>query len=486
MIDNNLVNHRSSLLDTLALPSTVNPYMPLKSEIIIAWVKKTTLAYITTPDGKREIIIINRDVSGDIGFDLVLKGKTTNGYRLISRDIIPCELSTDHVSYSIIDEKPTIVARMAAFLFKLESETPGNPPFEVVALEAIWSEEGHSCGFASVPSERMQDWYDLEHLFASAHDETVVAQNKITVIGSDSYNAFKVDIGWDDIILPHDLKTTIMEDIESFFTDGVDIYARLKLKPFRKIMLAGVPGTGKTMLCSAIANWGLSQNYGVIYISSADRDYNSFSKIHEAVQRASQLKRPAIIIVEELDTYIQNPSERSQVLNVLDGSESEANPKGTLMITTTNYPEAIDERIFKRPGRIDRIFIIPDIQDEDVAERVLRHYLGSYWQNEHAELASLLIGQPVSFVREMVIYSLTVAAYNKEETISTELLAEAIEGLKAQMEINNDFLKKPERQMSFNNGSHDVLRAAIPYRKAYSIGSPSRQVPIHIRPQRVE
>ena len=33
------------------------------------------------------------------------------------------------------------------------------------------------------------------------------------------------------------------------------------------------------------------------------------------------------------------------------------NSHGTLLIATTNYPDAIDERVMKRPGRLDRILL---------------------------------------------------------------------------------------------------------------------------------
>jgi SpoVK/Ycf46/Vps4 family AAA+-type ATPase len=121
----------------------------------------------------------------------------------------------------------------------------------------------------------------------------------------------------------------------------VSVYKRLNLNPFRKILLAGVPGTGKTMLCNALAQWALDQGYLAIYVSSADANGAQFWKIQQALHTAVTSQKPALILLEEIDAYL-NSREKALILNVLDGAESFDNPQGTLLIATTNYPEAID------------------------------------------------------------------------------------------------------------------------------------------------
>jgi SpoVK/Ycf46/Vps4 family AAA+-type ATPase len=265
-------------------------------------------------------------------------------------------------------------------------------------------------------------------------------------------------VDWNEVVLPPRLKSDILEDVRSFFAKGVGIYKRLNLKPFRKLLLAGVPGTGKTMLCSALARWALDQGYVVIYVSSAQRGQNdpygsTFAKIEHALMVAASSVHPAMILLEELDAYLHE-DEKALILNVLDGNESVINQHGTLLIATTNYPEAIDERILKRPGRLDRIFIIPETRDPVDAEKMLRQYLGPMWQDAHRALVPSLLGYPGAFIREVAVHALTQVAYDDLSELSLELLEQSFTGLKEQLDARDDFLiRRAETAAVSANGS---------------------------------
>lgn len=263
--------------------------------------------------------------------------------------------------------------------------------------------------------------------------------NHVVVLGGRA-TSFVPTVEWDQVVLPAELKANLLKDVESFFTKGIGIYQRLSLKPFRKLLLAGVPGTGKTMLCNALAKWALAKGYLVIYVSSARFGAN-FSIIDQAIATAAQNSRPTLMIIEELDAYL-NAKDKALILNVLDGVESDVNPAGTMLISTTNYPEAIDERVLKRPGRLDRIFIIPEQRYEDDVEKMLRQYLGSMWQDEHMAIVPELVGYPGAFIREVAVYALTQVAYEDGEVLPLTMLEESFASLKNQIEARDDFLKQ--------------------------------------------
>jgi SpoVK/Ycf46/Vps4 family AAA+-type ATPase len=120
--------------------------------------------------------------------------------------------------------------------------------------------------------------------------------------------------------------------------------------------------------------------------------------------------------------------------------ESPNNPQGSLLLATTNYPEAIDERIAKRPGRVDRIFVIPTIQDEEQAEQMLRHYLSSHWKDEHLDVLPRLVDQPGAFVREVALQARMLAAHERLTEIEVEMLHQSVDSLLNQMRADKDFL----------------------------------------------
>jgi len=303
---------------------------------------------------------------------------------------------------------------------------------------------------AALPQAFVPVWHVFEvecNRIAHAIEPT----NEVIIIGGNT-NAFVPTVEWSDVILPDKLKSDIMDDVQSFFTKGIDIYRRLNLKPFRKLLLAGVPGTGKTMICSALAKWALEQNYVVIYVSSAQKAQNdaygsTFGKIQHALMIAANSAYPSMILLEELDAYLHE-EEKALVLNVLDGSESTTNGKGTLLISTTNYPEAIDERVLKRPGRLDRIFIVPETRASVDAEAMLRKYLGQVWRDEHVSLVPQLVGYPGAFIREVAIYALTQMAYDDLNELSYGMLEASFKGLKDQIEARDNFLTKRNTSMS--------------------------------------
>jgi len=180
--------------------------------------------------------------------------------------------------------------------------------------------------------------------------------------------------------------------------------------------------------------------------SGADDDGATFRKIHHALNVVTEARHPVLLIVEEIDVYLRK-EDKAQILNVLDGLESPNNPKGALLVATTNYPEVIDERIAKRPGRVDRIIHIPTIQDSDQAGLMLKRYMGPQWQHDHQMVVNELIGQTGAFVREIALYARMLAAHNQETEVTLEVLKQSILSLTSQLATGYDL--RPKREMGF-------------------------------------
>jgi hypothetical protein len=359
-------------------------------------------------------------------------------YHYLGNRVVPCPV-IPRISQESHLEGISYQSGAAVYLFR-HAET--GHEVEVLVAAAFTSDDFYDneiiCLAAMPP-----DFTDIWRSFAKECKRinwSLNPKQQVYIIGGRE-SAFTPDTSWDDIILPEKLKTGILDDVSLFYNKGVHVYNRLKLKPFRKLLLAGVPGTGKTMICSALAKWAIDQKYLVIYVSSSDTDGPTFRKIQRALDIAARSEHPTLMILEEFDAYLHD-EEKALVLNVLDGSESNINDMGTLLVATTNYPESIDERVLKRPGRLDRIFIIPEMERQEDAEKMLRNYLATMWRDEHAKVAQKLVGYPGAFIREVAIYALTQVAQDDMEELPLHMLENSFDSLREQIKLRDDFLVK--------------------------------------------
>lgn len=425
-------------------PNT-NATASLKSDLIGQWVARNwvnareteTQPYTTLWSSSA---VVNLNVLAGWQPDFELPGD----YRFDATTVRDFDCPLDVVTpLTTKDWEGYLTVRTGAYVYTFTHAT--EPAVEVLVVAAHYTDSGwHILTLSALPQVFVPVWHVFETECARlAH--AIEPTNEVIIVGGRT-NAFVPTVEWSDVILPDKLKADIMDDVQSFFTKGIDIYNRLNLKPFRKLLLAGVPGTGKTMICSALAKWALEQQYVVIYVSSAQKSpddaYGStFAKLQHALMIAANSSYPSMILLEELDAYL-HADEKALVLNVLDGSESSTNDKGTLLVSTTNYPEAIDERVLKRPGRLDRIFIVPETRANMDAEAMLRKYLGNVWRDEHKGLVPQLVGYPGAFIREVAIYALTQMAYDDLTDLTYPMLEASFKGLKEQIEARDTFLSK--------------------------------------------
>ncbi|MEL6269677.1 MAG: ATP-binding protein, partial [Chloroflexota bacterium] len=398
---------------------------PLKIDQLSHWLQNHWIAEQDGDDWRvlwTSETVVNRTVLAryEDGTDLA------EGYQFIGCEPMAQELVPEIFMESSNEE---ITYQSGGFIYKFQHTESENtldiPLIAVFTSDDFYDEDIISMIAAPESFEAVWQSFVRE---CKRIDRALKPQQKVHIIGGWT-TSFSPETEWDDIVLPPEIKNSIFEDVESFFSRGIHVYKRLNLKPFRKMLFAGVPGTGKTMLCSALAKWALDQDFLVTYISSADEEGPTFRKIQRALSIVARSNHPALIILEELDAYLHN-EEKALVLNVLDGSEGQINEHGSLLIATTNYPEAIDERVLKRPGRLDRIFIIPEMNRKEDTEKMLRLYLGDLWEDGHADVAARLVGYPGAFIREVAIYALTQVAQDDLNEVPLELLENSFNSLR--------------------------------------------------------
>lgn len=197
----------------------------------------------------------------------------------------------------------------------------------------------------------------IEDLLLAVGKWTSVTHNEIYVFDSGcwqkSAELWKSIEGasWDDVVLDPAMKSSLIEDVESFY-DNHALYRKYSVPWKRGIILHGVPGNGKTASLRAIVN-GLQKRDDPIpslYIKSfEDKCNGSQASIHSIFKHARRMA-PCLLIFEDLDSLVVDDV-RSYFLNEVDGLESN---EGILMIGSTNHLDRLDPAIAKRPSRFDR------------------------------------------------------------------------------------------------------------------------------------
>lgn len=140
----------------------------------------------------------------------------------------------------------------------------------------------------------------------------------------------------------------VSSDLEFFF-NNIERFKRNDAPGIRRILLAGEPGTGKTT--GAIKLTRKYRKHIILVITSL----GALGKVFE-----SKFNHPVILITEDLESL----GNHSELLNILDGNLTQKSKHGTYVIFTSNRPKMIDPRIIKRPGRIDKVYLIDKLNKE--------------------------------------------------------------------------------------------------------------------------
>src|SRR5690606_36080294 len=150
-------------------------------------------------------------------------------------------------------------------------------------------------------------------------------------------------------------------------------YRKLGARAPKGVLLAGAPGTGKTLLARATAG-----EAGVPFFSASGSEFIEMivgvgaSRVRELFEEARKVA-PSIIFIDEIDTIgrsragvrsVGGHDEREQTLNqILTERDGFTGAEGVVVLAATNRPDVLDPALV-RPGRFDRTITVhpPDQQ----------------------------------------------------------------------------------------------------------------------------
>src|SRR5215218_8810193 len=279
------------------------------------------------------------------------------------------------------------------------------------------------------------------------------------------------DVSFKDVAGIEEAEQELAEVVD--FLKNPDRYRRLGARIPRGVLLAGAPGTGKTLLARAVAG-----EAGVPFFSASASEFIEAivgigaSRVRDLFQQA-KTAAPAIIFIDELDAVgrsrgaagaIGSHDEREQTLNQIltemDGFDSDAN---VIVLGATNRPEVLDPALL-RPGRFDRRVFV---QAPDAAGRaaILRVHTRSVPLADDADLERLAASTPGMVGAELanlVNEAALVAARRGHKAVQYSDFTEAMEKIVLGAERKILISEEDRRRIAYHEGGHAIVGMVTP------------------------
>src|SRR5690554_6845898 len=250
-------------------------------------------------------------------------------------------------------------------------------------------------------------------------------------------------------------------------------YQRLGGKIPRGVLMAGQPGTGKTLLAKAIAG-----EAKVPFFSISGSDFVEMfvgvgaSRVRDMFEQAKK-QAPCIIFIDEIDAVGRSRGvgmgggndEREQTLNQLlvemDGFEVN---DGVIVIAATNRPDVLDPALL-RPGRFDRQVVVglPDIRGR---EQILKVHMRKVPVDKDVDASIIARGTPgfsgadlANLVNEAALF----AARVDRDLVTMEEFEQAKDKILMGAERKSMVMSEDEKKnTAYHEAGHAIVGLIVP------------------------
>lgn len=234
------------------------------------------------------------------------------------------------------------------------------------------------------------------------------------------------------------------------------------------VLLAGAPGTGKTLLAKAIAG-----EADVPFFSISGSDFVEMfvgvgaSRVRDMFAQGKK-NAPCIIFIDEIDAVGRHRGaglggghdEREQTLNQLlvemDGFETN---DGVIIVAATNRPDVLDPALL-RPGRFDRQVVVP-VPDVRGRKKILEIYARKTKMSSEVDLDVLARGTPGfsgADLENLVNEAALMAARTGAKEIDLELLEKAKDKIMMGAERRSMIINDKEKKVTaYHEAGHALI-----------------------------
>ena len=263
-----------------------------------------------------------------------------------------------------------------------------------------------------------------------------------------------------------------LEEIVDFLKDP-GRFTKLGARIPKGVLLAGSPGTGKTLLAKAIAG-----EADVPFFTISGSDFVEMfvgvgaSRVRDLFTQGKK-NAPCIIFIDEIDAVGRHRGaglggghdEREQTLNQLlvemDGFEDN---DGVIIVAATNRPDVLDPALL-RPGRFDRQVIVP-IPDVLGRQKILEIYAKKTQMESDVDMEIVARGTPGfsgADLENLVNEAALMAARAGAKKIDKAMIDRAKDKIMMGAERRSMIITDSEKEVTaYHEAGHAIVARLLP------------------------
>lgn len=284
------------------------------------------------------------------------------------------------------------------------------------------------------------------------------------------YGPDKKKVTFKDVAGNESAKQDLTEIVD--FLKNPKKYEKLGAKIPRGVLLAGDPGTGKTLMARAVAG-----EANVPFFSISGSEFAEMfvgvgaSRVRDLFSKAKK-NAPSIIFIDEIDAVAHKRDARggagredeqtlNQILVEMDGFD---NDSGVIVIAATNRVDMLDKALL-RPGRFDRHVNVTLPERKDRLEILKVHFKGKPVEVsvDLEALAKKTAGSSGADLANIANESAITAAREGHKAISNADLTEAFERIAIGPERKSKVMNEKERKITaYHEAGHAIVGHVLP------------------------